>query len=87
MKKICILLTKLIAEFVLAVFVIFLAAACVGMLYVICTTKWNEMTLSQGILAGFTDIFLGTACGYLSWLLAKAMKKVWHTNTCEELFK
>lgn len=85
--KVSIFITKVIAEIVLAIFVGFLAVSCVGMLYRICTTEWSKMTLYQGVLSGFTDVFLGTACGYLSWLLAKAMKKVWHTNTCEELFK
>ena len=86
MRKICILITKLIAELVLVAFVIFFTVSCVGMLYVICTTAWSEMTLSQGILSGFSDVFLGTVCGYFAWLLSKAMKKVWRTNSCEELF-
>lgn len=86
--KVSIIITKVIAEIVLAILVGFLAVSCVGMLYrICCTTEWSKMTLYQGVLSGFTDVFLGTACGYLSWLLAKAMKKVWHTNTCEELFK
>lgn len=86
--KVSILITKIIAEVVLAVLVGFFAVACVGMLYrICCTTEWSEFSLAKGLLTGFCDVFLGTAYGYLSWLLAKAMKKVWKTNSCEEIFK